>query len=160
MPYIHPPAQPLPTPLPFNKRSKPRNLLEKAELIWPEAEELLRSLVDTETMAAQHDIWGPAASSDAWPLDGYIDTFERTAANEDAYHVFLAVKRMAAVAQVLFDESTGSRVEDVEEAVRAADSAAASLAMLYTEQAVTPLEHFCLECLAEQYAGENCNTPG
>lgn len=66
----------------YVKRSKPRWVLVGLQLIWPLAQELLDRLMAAEATASSHDIVGPAASSNAWPLDGHFNTFELTPANE------------------------------------------------------------------------------
>ena len=77
-------------------RSVCSSVLEGAKRLWPRATNLLDSLSSAETKAAKHLLRGPAASSDAWPLDGPFAGFEVTPANESAYYMHIAIRRAAA----------------------------------------------------------------
>lgn len=81
-----------------------RTVLEGAERLWPQVQELLESLALAETKAASHCLTGPAASSDAWPLDGHFAGFDLTPANEDAYYMHIAIRRAAAAYRVREEE--------------------------------------------------------
>ena len=133
----------------FNKRSKHRKLLAGAKLIWPRAQKFFDELLQIEITAAQHGIRGPAASSDAWPLDGPFTAFERTAANVDAYCTWVSVKRVAAAAKVYAEMKNGEVVGNTKAIVRAAELAASSPASLYTRSDITETEAVILACLAE-----------
>ncbi|CAN0225389.1 unnamed protein product [Ectocarpus sp. 12 AP-2014] len=95
------------------------NVLMGAERIWPQAQALLDRLTSAETKASRHNIIGPAASSDAWPLDGPFAGFELTPANEDAYYMHVAIRRASAAARARAEQETK---EDKEEGSSAASS--------------------------------------
>lgn len=73
-----------------------RVVLDGAERIWPQAEKLLERLNAAEIIAERYRIRGPAHSSEAWPLDGPVTAFELNPANEDAYYMHVAIRRIAA----------------------------------------------------------------
>lgn len=56
-------------------------------------------LVSAEMAATNNGLRGPAASSEAWPLDGHISGFELTPANEEAYYMHVAIRRTAAASR-------------------------------------------------------------
>lgn len=74
-------------------------VLEGANRLWPQAQHLLDCLTSAEIAAAAHNLRGPAASTDAWPLDGHMAPFQVTAANEDAYYMHIAIRRTAAASR-------------------------------------------------------------
>ena len=107
-----------------------------------------------EAEAAQHGIEGPAASTDAWPLDGPFTTFERTQANVNAYHTFVAVTGAAAAARVRAAERAKKNNDQhtIEAAAKAAELMASSLAMLYNCGEIGEVEKALLVRLAEHNA--------
>ena len=93
------------------------SVLEGAKRLWPQAATLLDTLSSAEAMATKHRLRGPAASSDAWPLDGHFTGFEVTPANENAYYMHIAIRRAAAAYRAREEEQAehehikGVRVE-------------------------------------------------
>ena len=163
---------------PTNERGEQRrNVRKGAERIWPQAQKLLDGLLAAEATASRHGIGGPAASSDAWPLDGPLVDFELTSANEDAYYMHVAIRRAAAAVRTRAEEEEREQEEEerdrerkrragasaaagagtaasaarearVAAAVRAAVSVASSPAMLYTRQEMGDEEGVLRECLS------------
>lgn len=106
--------------------------------------------MEAETTAAQYGIYGPAASSGVWPLDGPFTTFERTEANVDAYCTFLAVKRTAAGLRMYRDKPTWEERGNFDAAFRAMELAVKSPAMLYACHEITAEERCIMTCISQQ----------
>lgn len=96
--------------------------MEGANRLWPEAQYLLDCLTSAEIAAAAQNLRGPAASTDAWPLDGHIAPFQVTAANEDAYYMHVAIRRTAAATRA--EAGALAPRQSPEEATAAAATAA------------------------------------
>ncbi|CAM9761574.1 unnamed protein product [Scytosiphon promiscuus] len=94
------------------------NVQEGAERIWPQARELLNRLLSAEATAVQHDVRGPAASSDAWPLDGPFVGLELTPANEDAPAFLYTRGEMGEEESILRDSLSAYRSDCLEKALR------------------------------------------
>lgn len=129
-----------------------------------------------ETTAFKNRIRGPAASSDAWPLDGPFTAFDRTPANEEAYYMHIAIRRAAAAVRARVDQeklepeeeekekqkvgtkrevggtaataTASERGATIDAAVRAAVSVASSPALLYTRGEMGDEESLLRESLA------------
>ncbi|CAB1120028.1 unnamed protein product [Ectocarpus sp. CCAP 1310/34] len=145
------------------------DVLKGAERIWPQAQALLDRLTSAETEASRHNIMGPAASSDAWPLDGPFAGFELTPANEDAYYMHVAIRRASAAARARAEQETGEQETGVSgggkkrradggaggrrgrvkaTAVEVAVAVASSPALLYTRRVIGEEESALRESLS------------
>ena len=127
LPYTPPPRWRSPSPTIIqryehrpNKRSSLRNVLKGANRIWPQAQVLLDRLTAAEATASRHSIQGPAASENAWPLDGPFVGFQRTPANEDAYYMHVAIRRAAAAVRTRAEEEMREQEEEDREKKRKA----------------------------------------